>query len=216
MTVNPFAVGAGAAVATGLAVGFGASKITDGIAEKHPNGSDADKPAGRVTWGAAGLSFAAAAGGMAALATGRLTLGAGLFGAGFGGMIGAIGSGIAFQARHGVGVETTLQGVLDGYDHNRSGDLELEDRGWFREPETIRTHTYTREDSDGDTYWVSDTYSIERLATRADRNEDWVATAEELRSTIASYDADGNGRLQGDEYKRFDREVGERKVGWGW
>ena len=89
---NPLAIGGGAFVASGLAVGFGASKLMDGVADKHPTGSDADKPAGRIQWGAAGLGFASAAGGMVALATGRVNLGAALFGAGAGAMLGSFGA----------------------------------------------------------------------------------------------------------------------------
>ncbi len=213
MMINPFVIGGGAAVASGLAVGFGATKMADGIAEQHPTGSDADRPAGRVMWGAAGLGFASAAGGMVALATGRLNLGAALFGAGAGAMLGSFGATVAFGARHGVGVETSIQNVLDGYDHNDNGVIDMENGSWWRGPETLRTETDSYTDSDGDTHYDTDTYSIERLATTADTDGNWKVTQEELRSTIGSYDLDGNGRLQKDELKRFQREVGERNLG---
>lgn len=213
MTINPLVVGAGAAVAAGIGIGVGATRIAGNIAKEHPTGSDADTPMSRVVFGAAALSFASAAAGVVALATGRQPLGAALFGAGFGGMVGSIGAGIAISAKHGVGVDTTLERVLDQYDSNGNGQIEMTDRGWFKPSETTRTHTYTTEDSDGDTHWETDYYSIDRLATRADRDEDWIATGAELRATIESYDADGNGRIQGDESDRFEREVGEQRTG---
>ncbi|MCW2922226.1 MAG: hypothetical protein JWL76_2100 [Thermoleophilia bacterium] len=210
---NPFAIGGGAAVATGLVVGFGATKLMDDVAERHPTGSDADKPAGRIQWGAAGLGFASAAGGMVALATGRVDLGAALFGAGAGAMLGSFGAGIAFGARHGVGVDTSVVNVLGGYDHNRNGVIDMDSGSWWREPETIRTTTTRHEDSDGDVTYDTDTYSIERLATASDADRNWKVTTDELRTVIGGYDADGNGRIQKDELKRFEREVGERFLG---
>ncbi len=213
LTINPFVVGGGAAVATGLAVGFGATKLTDDIAAKHPNGSDADKPARRVMWTAAGLGFVSAAGGMGALMTGRLNLGAALLGAGVGGMLGSFGAGIAFNARHGVGVETSVNDVLSSYDRNGNDQIDMDGGSWWRSPETTRTTTTRHEDSDGDVYYTTDTYSIERLSNRADVNTDWKVTRNELSTAIGAYDADGNGRLQKDELKRFDREIGEQQIG---
>lgn len=211
MSVSPAVIGVGAGIASGLAVGFGATRITDGIAARHPTGSDADRPASRVIWGAAALGFATAAGGMAALVTGRAQLGAGLLGAGMGAMLGSFGANVAFSARHGVGVETSVQNVLDGYDHDSNGRIDLED-DWWHGSETQRTVRTRHEDSDGDVWYETDVYSIERLATRADADGDWIVTRGELTGTIGSYDADRNGRLQGDELARFDREVGERQV----
>jgi hypothetical protein len=164
--------------------------------------------------GGAIAGFGVAAGGMAALATGRVQLGAGLLGAGAGTMLGSFGAGIAFSARHGVGVETSVNDVLSGYDHNRNGQIDLDRGSWWREPETQRTTTTRHEDSNGNAYYTTDTYSIDRLATRADEDRNQVATRGELTSTIGSYDDNGDGRLQGAEAKRFDREIGERHIGW--
>jgi hypothetical protein len=213
MTINPIGVGAGAFVATGLAVGFGGARITDNIAAAHPNGSEADKPARRVLWTAAGLGFASAAGGMVALATGRVNLGGALFGAGAGAMVGAFGANIAFGARHGIGVETSVNDVLSSYDRNRNDQIDMDGGSWWRSPETTRTTTTRHEDSDGDVYYTTDTYSIERLATRADADSNWQVTRGELTGAIGAYDVDGNGRLQQDELTRFDREIGERQIG---
>ncbi|MCB0879701.1 MAG: hypothetical protein KDC46_12080 [Thermoleophilia bacterium] len=214
MNVNPFAVGAGVAVATGLVTGFGGSKLMDSIADKHPTGSDADKPAGHVVGWTEGLGFATAAGGMVALATGRLALGGALFGAGMGAMIGGFGASIAYGVRHGIGVDTSVDNVLSGYDHNRNGQLELEDPGFWHQAETRRTERTSHEDSNGDTYWETETFSIDRLVDRADTNGDWVATRPELRDVVSSYDSDGDGRLKGEELKRFQREVGEERIDW--
>ena len=212
MTINPFMVGGGAAVATGLAVGFGATRLTDNIAKEHPNGSDADKPARRVLWTAAGLGFASAAGGMGALMTGRLNLGAALLGAGVGGMLGSFGANVAFGARHGIGVETSVNDVLSSYDRNSNDQIDMDGGSWWRSPETTRTTTTRHEDSDGRVWYDTDTYSIERLSTRADSNTDWKVTRDELATAIAAYDSDENGRLQKDELKRFDREIGEEQL----
>ncbi len=213
--INPLVViGGGAAVATGLAVGFGATKWTDKIAADHPNGSDADKPARRVLLAAGGLGFASAAGGMVALMKGNLALGSALMGAGVGGMVGAFGASIAFGARHGIGVETAVNDVLSSYDRNRNDQIDMDNGSWWRSPETTRTTTTRHEDSNGHVWYDTDIYSIERLAMRADENRDWKATREELTTTIGSYDdIDVNGRLQKDELKRFEREIGEQRIG---
>lgn len=214
MSINPAAIGIGAGVVAGVGAGFGISRLTDAIAAKHPTGSGADGPARAWMFGGAIAGVGLAAGGMAALATGRLQLGAGLLGAGAGTMLGSIGAGIGFNARHGVGVDTSVSDVLSGYDHNRNAQIDLDSGSWWREPETIRTTRTSHEDSNGNTYYTTDTYSIDRLAVRADENRDQAATRGELTSTIGGYDADGDGRLQGDEAKRFDRELGEQHIGW--
>jgi hypothetical protein len=210
--MNPLAIGAVSAGVVGVGTGIAVTRITDGIAARHPTGSEADGPAQAWSIGTSALGFATAAGGMVALAKGRLQLGAALVGGGAGAMIGGIAGGIAFGARHGVGVESAVSDVLSNYDRNRDGAIDMAQSSWWRSPETYRTETRTWRDSDGDTHWETDTYSIERLAMRADADGDQVATGAELRSTIAGYDEDSDGRLQKDELKRFEREVGEQHV----
>lgn len=210
--MNPFAIGAGAMVASGTAVGFGATRIADGIAREHPTGSDADKPSARVFWGSGALGLGAMVGGMVALWRGNITAGAALVGGGAGVMLGSLGAGFAFTARHGIGVETSVENVLGAYDADDNGQLDLTDRGWTRPAETTRTVTTSWRDAQGHTHFDTDEYSVERLAERADRDDDQIATRGELTGTIDSYDADGNGRLQGDELKRFNRELGERQL----
>lgn len=213
MTINPFVVGGGAAVATGLAVGFGGTKITDAIARKHPTGSGADGPARATLFAAGGLGIAAAFGGMVAMSRGNTTLGAALVGGGFGAAAGAMGAGIAFGVRHGIGVDTSVRDVMTSY--NRDWDDELDLHTTWRTPEYIRREETRHEDSDGDVHYSVSFYSIEHLTRRADANFDGKATPAELRVVFDSYDADGNDRLQGAELKRANREVGEVPLG-GW
>ncbi len=213
MNVSPAIVGIGALVGGGAAVGVGSTMLMDSIAGEHPTGSDADRPAGRVAGGAALLGFAVAAGGVVALAKGRLKLGAALLGGGFGTMAGSLGASVAFGVRHGVGVKTTVDNVLRDYDHNRNDQLELTDQGWFQPAETTRVETDSHEDSDGDTHYDTTYYSIDRLATRADLNHDQIATRDELTTAVSAYDLKGDGRLDYEEMKRFDREIGERVIG---
>ena len=215
--VHPGVVGVGAFVGTGLAAGFGASRINDGIAERNPTGSAADGKARGVLLGIGATGILAGFGGMAALWRGNATLGAALVGGGFGAAAGAVGASIAFNVRHGIGVDTSVSDVMSSY--NRDFDHELDLDTTWRTPEFIRRDETRHEDSDGDVHYTVTYYSIERLADRADVNRDGKATPEELRAVFASYDGDGNGRLQGEELKRADREVGERNLGsWfsGW
>lgn len=209
--VSPGVIGAGAFVGTGLAVGFGASKINDGIAERNPTGSSADGKARGVLFAAGGVGIATAFGGMMAMARGNVGLGAALVGGGFGAAVGAFGAGIAFQHRHGVGVETSVNDVMSSYNRDFDNELDL-DTTW-RTPEYIRRDEDRHEDSDGDVHYTVNFYSIQDLVSRADVNGDRKVTPTELHDVFGSYDLDGNGRLQGDELKRADREVGERSLG---
>ncbi len=212
MAVNPVvAVGVGAGVATALGVGFGVTKITDAIAEKHPNGSSADGPAAAWSLGTGFLGVLTTGLGVFASARANPMVGAGLIGAGSGMMVGAVASGIAFTVRHGVGVDTLRDSLVSKYDHNWNGQLELDGSFW-RQPETIRTERREWEDSDGDTHVDYDLYTIDALANTADANRDRIATRAELRDTIKRYDENGDDRLQGAEARRFDRELGERQI----
>ena len=209
--MSPGVIGVGAFVGSGLAVGFGASKINDGIAERNPTGSAADGKARGVLFAAGGIGIATALGGMFAMSRGNVQLGAALVGGGFGAGVGAIGAGIAFEKRHGVGVETSVNDVMSSYNRDFDNELDL-DTTW-RTPEYIRRDEDRHEDSDGDVHYTVTYYSIHELASRADVNGDSKVTPAELRSVFGSYDVDGNGRLQGEELKRADREVGERNLG---
>ena len=212
--ISRAAIGVGAGVATAIGVGLGANAILDGIAKRNPTGSSADGKASGVLFGAGALAVGSIVGGMVALGRGNASLGAGLIGAGIGTGIGAFGSQVAFGAKHGVGVDTTIDGTIRRYD--RDGDRQLDlDPGW-RSPEYVREERTSHEDSNGDTYYTYDHYTIERLTSAANTDRDGVVTRPELAATVSSYDADENGRLQGDEAKRFDREVGERHWYGGW
>lgn len=217
MNINPAAIGIGAGVAGGLAFGIGATKYLDGVSEKHPTGSRSDTIAGWTTGAGIGAGVLTAGGGVLTLSK-NVHLGAALLGTGFGLMAGAIGSSIAFNARHGVGVDSITNSTMSAYDRNWSGKLELNTT--WRTPESIRRVEHRHEDSEGRVRYDYDFYSIDALTAKADAApRDGVVNRSELHDVYADYDKDGNGRLQGEEYKRADREVGERWIGssyWGW
>ena len=62
----------------------------------------------------------------------------------------------------------------------KEDQIDMDGGSWWRSPETTRTTTTRHEDSDGRVWYDTDTYSIERLATRADANTDWLRGCVEL------------------------------------
>jgi hypothetical protein len=214
---SPLAVGIGAGVVAAAGLGYGAYQITDGIGERHPNGSEADGKARLVNYGLIGLGIASAVGGFFVGGRGFNTsmLGAAMIGGGIGAVVGGIGSGIGFTHKHGIGVETQVNDIFGSY--NRDFDSELDLDTTWRTPEDIRREETRHTDSDGNyTYSTYTYYSIQELANLADTNHDYKVTKDELRTAVARYDFDGNQRLQPDENKRFDREVGERSWYGSW
>lgn len=203
----------GAGLAAAVAVGLGVTLAGNKAAEAHPDGSEADDGLRTATWVGNGLGIAAAVGGFAAAVSGHQELGTLLLGAGVGAFLG---SGIArkgFEGRHGVGVETAVQDMLATYDDNDDDRIDLYADSFWRGTETSRTVTHQSTDSNGyTTYYDEDVYSIERLVSLANGDRDQFATRQELRDVIASYDVDGNGRLQQAEHDRYEGEAGEQQL----
>ena len=214
--MSSLAIGAGAGVVAAGALGFGAYQLMDGIGERNPNGSEADK-ARWIGYGLVGLGIASAVGGFFVGGRGMNTsaLGVAMIGGGIGAVVGGIGAGWGFQHKHGIGVDTQVNDIFSSY--NRDFDSELDLDTTWRTPEDIRRVEHRHNDSDGHYMYSTYTYySIQELAGLADTNHDAKVTKDELRAAVAKYDADGNQRLQPDENKRFDREVGERSWHGSW
>lgn len=207
-------LGTGAIAAAGL--GFGAYQVQDGIGERNPNGSEADK-ARWLGYGLVGLGIASAIGGFFVGGRGfnTSTLGAAMIGGGIGAAIGGLGANWGFQRKHGIGVETQVNDIFGAY--NRDFDSELDLDTTWRTPEDVRRVEHRHNDSNGNYMYSTYTYySIQELAGRADANHDAKVTKDELRAVLTTYDADKNQRLQPDEHKRFDRELGERSWHGSW
>lgn len=208
--MSGLAIGIGAGVVTAGALGFGAYQVMDGIGERNPDGSDADK-ARWVGYGLIGLGVASAVGGFFVGGRGFNTsqLGAALIGGGAGAIVGGIGAGMGFTSKHGIGVETQVNDLFASYNRDFDDELDL-DTTW-RTPEDVRRVEHRHEDSEGRYQYSTYTYyNIQKLAGEADTNHDAKVTRDELRIAVARFDVDGNGRLQPDENRRFDRESGER------
>ena len=216
MQINPLVVGGiGAAVVAG-GVGLGLTKANDALIAGDPTGTKGDSRALTATIGTAFLGVAAG-GALAVLgATGKIHPGFAIAGAalGAGALVGSIGAGIATQVRHGQSVESSIANVMDRYDRfPANGSLDLDGTFW-RSPETFRTDTDSYEDSDGDRHTTTTVYTVQELAERADAlgDGDRRTTPGELRSVIAPFDANGDGRLKGSEGRALDRAYGERVV----
>lgn len=214
--MGPGAIGLGTGVVAAGALGFGAYRIMDGIGTRNPNGSDADK-ARWVGYGLVGLGVASAVGGFftGGRGLGTSQLGAALIGGGIGAVAGGLAAGWGFTSKYGIGVDTQVSDIFSSYNRDFDSELDLDTR--WRTPEDIRRVENRHTDSDGNyTYSTYTYYSIQELAGRADADNDGKVTRDELRTAVAAYDADGNGRLQPDENRRFDREVGERSWYGSW
>jgi hypothetical protein len=217
-----FRIGIGVAgLGIAAAVGYGVTRMNDGIMARNPTGSAGD---GKVGWatvgvGAGGL-VVAALGGIAFIRGARVP-GAALMAAGGAAMLGTVGGAVATSLRHGTGVDTEASQVLERYDRGFFRDDQLDLGSFWSQPEYLREEVETEDlNDDGDT---SDTgertstwYEIGRLAFDADVNDDRVATRGELVDVITSHDADGNGRLVGRERREYEAQHGEREVWGGW
>jgi hypothetical protein len=214
--MGPGAIGVGAGVLAAGGLGFGAYQLQDGIGARNPNGSDADK-ARWLGYGLVGLGIASAVGGffMGGRGLGTSQLGAAMIGGGIGSVIGGLSANWAFQHKYGIGVETQVNDIFSAY--NRDFDSELDLDTHWRTPEDIRRVEHRHEDSEGHYQYSTYTYySIQELAGRADADHNGKVTKDELRAAVKVYDTDGNDRLQHDEHKRFDHEVGERSWYGSW
>jgi hypothetical protein len=214
---SALAIGTGAGVLAAGALGYGAYQIMDGIGERHPDGSEADGKARLVNYSLIGLGIASAIGGFFVGGRGfnTSTLGAAMIGGGIGAVVGGFGAGWGFQHKHGIGVDTQVNDLFSSY--NRDWDSELDLDTTWRTPEDIRREETRHTDSDGNYLYSTYTYySIQELAGIADVDHNGKVTKDELRAAVAKYDADGNQRLQPDENRRFDREVGERSWYGSW
>lgn len=215
MVINPavrnILVGAGAATVTGL----WATKAIDGVMEKHPTGSAGDGKAAMIGGLTAVAGVAIAVGSMLmlgsrspALAEAGLATGAGI-------AIGGIGALVVGGIRHGSGVDSITDGVIDRYDNNWDKKLDLEGN-WWRHPENYRVERTRHEDPDGDVHYDTTYYEILEFTRRANTNDDRYVERPEARVLVKSYDQDGDDRLKGNEMRKYEREVGERRVWNPW
>lgn len=209
--ITPTHVGIAAGAASALAFGLVEDRIVDGYARRHPTGSDADTPGTLIPLAGAALGFVSAGVGMFALSRGS-TAGAALIGVGAGAMLGSIGAGIAFRARHGVGVDSEVASTFSSY--NRDFDDVLDLNTSWRTPEYVRRVEREWEDSDGRRHHDVDYYTIARLSFASDSNHDGQVTRPEMRSITASFDRDNDGRLKGNELGDYKRQYGEESW-WG-
>ena len=106
--------------------------------------------------------------------------------------------------------------VVRGYDHNRDGFVSLQAReGWFRLDERTRTSRREFQMSPTSRKTITiDTYSQYPLLARADQlgNNDRMVSQAELTRVVATYDINGDGRLQVAEHDAFLRDFGESRI----
>lgn len=215
-SLSPLAAGLGAGAMATAVAGFGGYQLMDGIGERNPTGNDADGKARAVQWGLVGLGAAAAVGGFFAggRGFGASTLGAALIGGGIGSAIGGLAASWGFERKHGIGIDTRTRDLFNSYNRGFDDELDLDTR--WRTPENVRRIEHRHEDSHGHVHYTYTYYTIDRLTSKADVDGNSKVTRPELRAAVADYDADGNGRIQGEEARRYDREVGERSWYGGW
>ncbi|MBC7461138.1 MAG: hypothetical protein H7287_07235 [Thermoleophilia bacterium] len=218
MQFNPLVFGGigAAVVAGGVGVGLGLSKASDALIAANPTTTKGDNRAMGLTLGTAALGVVGGGVLMTLGALGKIHPGFAIGGAvlGAGMLLGSIGAGIATSVRHGKSIDTMTANTMSAYDRwPANGSLNL-DGGFLRPPETFRSESDSYKDSDGKQHTTTTVYTIANLAEAADArgNVDRRAEPGELRSVVASFDADGDKRIRGSEAKAFDRAYGERVV----
>lgn len=208
--IHPAVPLVGATIATAVGVGYGLTKVMDGIAARHPTGSGSDGPSSKLAWSTLGAGVAIGALGGVAFWRSHPAIGGVLAIAGIGTTIGALGAGLLFGSRHGIGVETETKHVLDAYDDNDNKQIDMDDDDSFWGGSELNRTVTTTHSNGKSTYTTSRTYSIDRLANKADADDNHAATREELLTTIRGYDVDQDGRLKGNERDKYRKQVGER------
>lgn len=205
--ISPTTLNIGAGIVGAVASGVLMNRTIENMYAKDAGaGTDSKK---RALSALVGVGAAAGGGYLLLEKTSALAHAAGSLGIGV--ALGALGASMLAGRRHGEVIESTTNDVMHRYDRNWDNKLDLEG-SWYRMPEDTRVTVVTYKDADGKDQTITSVYTIAALADAADANHDEVVTREELQAKVASFDVNGDGRLQGDELKHFENQFREHSI----